>query len=373
MNRVTQDLNNELLVEFLEDKQTVFLEDWYKNIIIADLDTNKEKMIENGLRMYTLTKFVIKDSFSKDELKEFAYSVAKERLDSNTNIGDFVYNVNLGRSIIMKHVSQSDNLFKVLPNSIDNINQLFDHFIFHAVSRYTYLKDKELQEKTVFINENHKDKLAILGQMSSSFVHEFRNPLTSIIGFTKILKNEHPELPYLDIIEMELNQLKFRITQFLHTSKVEINEDYREDILLANLLDDIYQLSYPSIVDTDVIVDTDIDNELAISANRDEIKQVLLNIVINSLDALRYKATKPRMLTISCFKEDSNLVVDISNNGPAIPTELVETIFDPFFTTKELGTGIGLFVCKKIIEKHGGTITCTSSETLTSFTIHLPL
>src|SRR5690606_27861785 len=118
-------------------------------------------------------------------------------------------------------------------------------------TKYTELKNKELQEKNVFLNEAHKDRLSLLGQMSSSFVHEFRNPLTSVIGFIKLLKADHPHLKYLDIISHELDQLKFRITQFLHTSKVELPEKRKQQVALISLFDDILDFVYPSIVDGD--------------------------------------------------------------------------------------------------------------------------
>ncbi|MBD8068611.1 GHKL domain-containing protein [Bacillus sp. PS06] len=335
-------------------------------------DLNKDKIIKNGLHMYALTKLTIEESLSTESLKYFAYKVAQERLEANSNIGEFVYNVNLGRSIILKYIIESDMDNQTMKKVVIEINRLFDQFNFHAVSQYTYLKDKQLQEKTMFISENHKDKLAILGQMSSSFVHEFRNPLTSVIGFTKLLKSEHPELNYLDIIDLELNQLKFRITQFLHTSKAELKEDHRENFDISSLFEDILQLTYPSIVDTHVNVQTKIDQPFSITANRDEIKQVLLNIFINSLDALRSNTNKPKNLTVDCHKVENDVVITITNDGPEIPKESLEKIFDPFFTTKELGTGIGLFVCKKIIEKHGGTIECSSNPNATTFTINLP-
>jgi signal transduction histidine kinase len=272
---------------------------------------------------------------------------------------------------MVKHILQSNIPLKNLQAIVEDINKQFDQFCFHAVTRYTNLKNQELEDQKLFISENHKDKLAILGQISSSFVHEFRNPLTAIIGFNKLLKNENPELKYIDIIEHELHQLNFRITQFLHTSKAEINDKQNEEISIKTLFKELQPLVYPSIVDIDVNLASKIDGDLVIFTNKDELKQVLLNLLINSIDALKEK-DKPRNMMIDCYRGEEEILINISNNGPAIATEFIKTIFEPFFTTKELGTGIGLFVCKKIIEKHGGYITCQSFEDLTTFSIHLP-
>jgi signal transduction histidine kinase len=372
LKSISKHYNHEEIIRFLEKREARFIEEWYQKIKISETDFNGEKVKENGLQMYALTKNAISSTFCSNELKIFAYKVAEERLQSNINIGDFVYNVNIGRSIILKNVLLSDFPIDEIRLLIDEINGLFDQFCFLAVSRYTDLKDKQLEEKNVFINEIHNDKLAVLGQMSSSFVHEFRNPLTSIMGFTKILKNENPNLNYLDIIEHELNQLKFRITQFLHTSKVEVNVYQRETIQVSALFEDIFQLTYPSIVDYDVNIFSNLNDDIFIDANKEEIKQVLLNIFINSIDALKQK-DKPRKLTVKTLQENNSIVIEISNNGPEIPPASLSNIFEPFYTTKELGTGIGLYVCKKIIEKHHGTITSQSNKELTTFTINLPI
>ncbi|MBE4907527.1 GHKL domain-containing protein [Bacillus luteolus] len=372
MKSISKQYNIETIIKFLENRETEFIEEWYKSTLTDEKDFNKEKVKLNGLHMYGIIKKAIRSSFCPKEVREFAYKVAEERLESNTNIGEFVFNVNTGRSIIIKYVLLSELPIIELQMIINEINDLFDQFCYHAVSRYTDLKDKQIEEKNLFINEIHNDKLAVLGQMSSSFVHEFRNPLTSIIGFTKILKNENPNLKYLDIIEHELNQLKFRITQFLHTSKIEVNGHHKENFQVSTLFEEILQLTYPSIVDNDVNIISNLDKEIFIDANKEELKQVLLNIIINSIDALREKE-KPRKLTVSTFLESNKNIIQISNNGPEIPPASLNTIFEPFYTTKQLGTGIGLYVCKKIIENHHGIITCQSNKELTTFRISLPI
>ena len=81
---------------------------------------------------------------------------------------------------------------------------------------------------------------------------------------------------------------------------------------------------------------------------------------------------KPRCIKIVAHSQDGTVIIEITNNGPAIPADIVETIFEPFFTTKKLGTGIGLYICKKVIEDHGGKISCSSDANMTIFSIQLP-
>lgn len=359
--------------QFLKENLPRLLNFWEEEIIVhTDID-NKEQIIKNGHFMLNIITNSILHDFSEDDLKSLAYKVAQERVDADVNIGEFVYNVNLGRSIIIKYLYLSGMEVEELQPFVDLINKHFDLFCYFAVSRYTEIKDKKLQEKNLFISQTHKDRLVILGQMSSSFVHEFRNPLTSVMGFIKLLNHEHPNLPYLEVISKELEQLNFRITQFLHTSKMNtVVESEKEDITIHLLIEEVLDFLYPSIVDSNIQVSTSIDADIKVNGDRNELKQVFLNLLINAVDAL-CEVEDLRNIAIESELDHHHIKIRISNNGPTISPEAFQFIFEPFVTTKKLGTGIGLFVCRNIIEKHNGKIDCTSNDYLTTFQITLPI
>jgi signal transduction histidine kinase len=89
---------------------------------------------------------------------------------------------------------------------------------------------------------------------------------------------------------------------------------------------------------------------------------------MNSIDALQTLSGKRKIIIdVSQAKDDIHIL--IQNNGPMIPADKLQTIFEPFVTTKQLGTGIGLFVCKQIVEKHNGSVQCESTEDWTKFII----
>lgn len=339
---------------------------------ITDNDKYIDHIVHNGIAVFQLVKDTLLHASNRDNIEQLAYKIAKERAETNMNIGEFVYNTNLGRRLVVKYALQSTLPMEELFPLIDEINCLFDQFLFHAVTKYNELKEAELREKNLLITQSHKDRLTLLGQMSSSFVHEFRNPLTAIIGFIQLLKLEHPDLPYLDIIDHELQQLKFRISQFLHASRKEIVENEKETFALLQLFEEIIEFLYASIVDGDVKISISVDSSIHLFAYKDQLRQVFINILLNSIEAVKEKG-KPRCICIDAYRQDESVYIKIINNGPAIPEEMVQTIFEPFFTTKKLGTGIGLYICKKIIEDHGGQITCTSNEHMTSFSIKLPV
>ncbi|ALC90543.1 histidine kinase [Bacillus sp. FJAT-18017] len=362
-----------MLADFLQENEQTFLDDWEEQIVVNETEDDRDLIRNNGYLMYRLIISSIGNKVRDSELKSMAYRVAEERLDANINIGEFVYNVNLGRSIIIKQVYNSGICSGDVRKVIDLVNRQFDLFCYYAVTRYTDLKDIKLQEQNHYISQTHKERLAILGQMSSSFVHEFRNPLTSVMGFIRLLKSDYPNLPYLDVVSIELDQLKFRITQFLHTSKKNIiSDDKNEEIPIRDLLVEVIDFLYPSIVDGNIQVNSHIDASTTVYGDRNELKQVFLNLLINAVDAV-FEKDKQRIITIQTLLGKNEVKIMISNNGEPIREEIRKIIFEPFYTTKKLGTGIGLFVCKNIIEKHKGSIHCQSDEDLTSFEICLPI
>ncbi|MBS4214529.1 histidine kinase N-terminal domain-containing protein [Neobacillus rhizophilus] len=359
--------------QFLIENEQKFIHFWEEQIIVHHYRDNPELILQNGHLMYHLITNSMLNGFSEEDVKLLAHKVARERVKANINIGEFVYNVNLGRSIIIKYLNLSGLMPEDLQAIINLVNKQFDLFCYFAVSKYTEIKDKKLQEQNLFISQTHKDRLAILGQMSSSFVHEFRNPLTSVMGFIKLLKHEHPTLPYLDVVSQELDQLKFRITQFLHTSKLNmLAESQNEDITIHLLIEEVLEFLYPSIVDGNVQIHTNIDADICITGDRNELKQVFLNLLINAVDAV-CEEENLRKIDIQTNIDDHQIKIRISNNGPTIDPEAVQLIFEPFFTTKKLGTGIGLFVCKNIVEKHHGEIECISDNHLTTFQLTFPI
>ncbi|MGR3765907.1 histidine kinase N-terminal domain-containing protein [Rossellomorea sp. NS-SX7] len=360
------------LIAFLDEHSAEFLHNWRAKIVISEDDLYKEEVLQNGLRMFHLVKRAIKHPLTEEEIQALAFKTAHERVKANVNISEFVYNVNVGKSEIIKWVSRSGIEWDALQRYLDEINSLFDRFSYLAVKHYTDIRDKQLQEKELYIDQTHKERLTILGQMSSSFVHEFRNPLTSIIGFTKLLQHDHPNLPYLDIMQHELDQLNYRISQFLHVSRKEIIESKREEVVLSKLFAELIEFLYPSLLAGEVTTEVNIDEKFKITGNQDELRQVLLNLVMNSIDALQQTEGERRIWITSSIINDE-ITINICNNGPEIHEETINAIFEPFYTTKELGTGIGLFICKKLIEKHDGKITCQSSAEKTAFTIQLPL
>ena len=363
-----------LFANYIESHKEIFLDRWEKRVLIPEDEPSRTTLRKNGEMMIELmlNAFSLPPDKIDESIKPFALKVAEERLQANINIGEFVYNVNLARTEIYKDLHNVSSSWKDLQPSMDRINDIFDKFLFYAVSHYSELQSRIIQQKEEYISTTHDDRLSLLGQMTSSFVHEFRNPLTSIHGFVQLLRAENPSLPYLDIIAVELEQLKFRISQFLMLSKKQIVDTEWSDLSMNDLLDEVMSFLYPRIVEVNVKVEEEIQSTLRFNGYKEEIRQVFINIIFNAIDVLASQTNDP-IIIIKALENNGSILVNIKNNGPQIPAEMQSTIFDPFFTTKKTGTGLGLYICKEIIEKHGGTLTCESSHDWTVFSISLPI
>ncbi|MGI2709626.1 BA2291 family sporulation histidine kinase [Bacillus cytotoxicus] len=357
----------ELFCSYLKDNRHQFVQNWKNKTIISDKDPFKQEVARNGERLLELIIKLIMEDKDIAYLQPLCEKIAIERAGADANIGDFVYNANVGRNELFEAMCELDVKAYELKPIMTKIHTCFDRLIYYTVLKYSEIISRNLEEKQQYINETHKERLTILGQMSASFVHEFRNPLTSIMGFVKLLKSEHPNLSYLDIISHELDQLNFRISQFLLVSKKEMwNESER--FWLNDLFHDIIHFLYPSLVNANVSIEKNLPYPISFVGYRSEVRQVFLNILMNSIDALEAMNENRKIIIDTCEDEEMIHIV-IKNNGPMIPAENIETIFEPFVTTKKLGTGIGLFVCKQIVEKHNGMITCQSNSEWTEFHI----
>ncbi|MDQ0219940.1 GHKL domain-containing protein [Peribacillus cavernae] len=364
-------LLKETVAEFLLQHKSTILTEWTDRILASDRNISQDNITQHVEALFGLVIQGLMDSSIDESIRSLSQIVAAEILNSNADIADFLVNTSLGRTVINGQLTEwIDNVFENY-KVFQSINDCFDKFIYHTVSHHSELKSRMAEDQYSFLNQTHKDRLTLLGRMTSSFVHEFRNPLTSIMGFIQLLQAEHQGLKYLQIISRELEQLNDRITQFLHLSKKEWTDSEADIFSLKDLVNEVIEFLYPSILEVNASISCNIIGDILIRGSKEEFRQVLLNIILNALDVIS-DVGYPSIYICASEKPTGYMTLNIANNGPKIPEEIIPNIFDPFITTKKSGTGLGLFVCKEIIEKHHGTLSCSSSDALTTFSIFAP-
>jgi PAS domain S-box-containing protein len=240
------------------------------------------------------------------------------------------------------------------------------------VEEFRLLKEKLLKEQDVIIDKLHEDRLNLIGKMASSMAHEIRNPLTSIAGFLKLIRQnilnrgQTQLLKYIDVIDDEFEAINMQITGFLSFSRNKAFEEKKIDISVTSLINSTLFLLIPRLNSENIELKTNILENCIINAQKISIQQVLSNIISNAIDAL-ITVNYQRELNINCEEDDEYIYIKIINNGPKIPEEIRESMFLPFMTNKENGTGLGLAICKEIMEKNNGRIDFYSNDQETSF------
>jgi signal transduction histidine kinase len=218
-----------------------------------------------------------------------------------------------------------------------------------------------------------QDRLAALGEMSAGIAHEIRNPLGVISSSAQLLgkKIDDPAegtRQLLDIIQEETIRLNGLITDFLTFGRpaqpVLCCIDLRT--VSARAVEHIEGLARERSIQ--VVAELP-ETPMPASVDPDMIQQVLLNLLLNALEASRQEG----VVTVRLQPADTSLRLEVHDNGCGIPPENLSKIFNPFFTTKEKGTGLGLANAHRLIEMHGGSLTVSSSqEAGTTFCITLP-
>lgn len=217
------------------------------------------------------------------------------------------------------------------------------------------------------------ERLATLGELMAGVAHEVRNPLTAIRGYVQILRQQttdpiHQE--YLSVVLKEIDSINKVIQQLLDFSRPRHGQ--WQQVSLNALVEETLVLVQTAGVQARIDFISELDNELSpISADRELLKQVLLNILINAVQAISARG-KIRIRTWQY--SDSQQAISIEDNGCGIDLSLQKKIFDPFFTTKASGTGLGLALSQRIINAHQGDIRVTSLPGYgATFTLILPI
>ncbi|GKU26769.1 MASE3 domain-containing protein [Clostridium folliculivorans] len=246
-----------------------------------------------------------------------------------------------------------------------------DNEVIGAISMVQDLTEKkEKQQKLI-----NQEKLALLGQLGATIVHETRNFLTTIKGSSQLIGIYSEDLrikEYAKRINASTDEVNRIITDFLSLSKP------RETELLEVSFNDLI-LSMRGIIETssllkgiDLVLDLDYD-ERYILCDETQIRQVMLNICKNAVEAMS-EVKSPLLRISSGLRIDSNeIFIKISDNGNGMPKDMIKRIGTPFYSTKKNGTGLGLNACFNIIKEHNGKIEIQSKVGKgTTFTIVIP-
>jgi two-component system sporulation sensor kinase A len=229
-----------------------------------------------------------------------------------------------------------------------------------------------------------KERLASLGQASAEFVHDLGNPLTIVWGYVQLLakKLEQSEkengsanatsAKELNIIEQNVRLCRELLTMWRSYGSVEASP--HKPISITQIVREVAKGVAPMAVQSGVELQCDIcDDPCTLLGDSVQIMRAIQNVIINALQA---SGEKNGSVTVNCARKDFYVDVRVEDTGYGITQAQLAKIFDPYFTTKQgkSGTGLGLYITKKVVEDHNGSIKVDSTPQVgTIFTIRLPL
>lgn len=222
-----------------------------------------------------------------------------------------------------------------------------------------------------------RDKIFTLGLLAGGVAHDLNNPLSVISGHAQVLQrrlHDPQTAEHLSEIMAAVDRCAHIVADMLNFARRHPAERIPVDV--AQVLRTTLGMRECKLASGGVELRVEVDDDMPlISADGHQLQQVFLNVLVNAEQAVGDRGTvRVTAQARPASAGDCDVVVEFWNDGPRIPAELLPHIFDPLFTTKAEGegTGLGLFICRRIIREHGGTITVRSDAQGTAFTVCIP-
>ncbi len=357
-----------LLIAYLNSETRKFKEKLKKS---EDryLDTERLKSaiiqaIDSGLIIVTKEKSVYSiNEIAKKILHKLALKENDISLIFQAEIEDILKNRGLKRE--EKRLNINNNNFFISASLVP----LYEHTgeMLGVLINLSDITEKKILEEQIRI----KDKFAFLGKLSTVIAHEIKNPLASLKGGVNFIKESLQEegdiSKILDISSRELDRLNKVINDFLYYSRFATVE--RSNIYLKNLLEEVWFEVIFSVEDKDKVRFIYEGDEIVFMGDPNQMRQVFLNLFLNSIDAIRERGCGN--IYVRAREEKEKVLIEFEDDGGGIDIEYLDKVFDPFFSTKKNGTGLGLSIVYKIIEDHKGQIFISNSEKGAKFIIRL--
>lgn len=316
--------------------------------LAADIPEMDWILIAEVNKMYVLNEFQNYIWFGSVTAIGLLFAILALAWRSSANLADPLSEL----SRVAKHISEGNHQER-LPEFVDNnLNEMRNAF-------NTMLDTLEENKKSVI----QTISLSAVGKLSSSIVHEMRNPLSSVKinlqALSRKVKNDPTYSEMADIALMQVKRLESMFTELLNFSKpIQLNI---EEISFRQLADEVRDILCQKAADKIISLEV-IDNmgDTLLHIDKKHMVLALINLVDNAIQ------WSPKNSTVEISTErspDNNgFIISIKDSGPGLRQEQMAKLFQPFYTTRDKGTGLGLANVKKIVEFHGGTITANNRQ-----------
>jgi nitrogen fixation/metabolism regulation signal transduction histidine kinase len=389
---------HEELNQFVE---SVHYRDFSRNFDVKHAPVELQPLRKGFNEINTTFKIISKEKETQYQyLQKILELVDTGILSYKATTGDIVWmNESLKRMLELPYLKTLHSLAKRDSALYNNIVDLKPGEIKIATAHLEKNSFKLLLSATAFQTDGEKFKLIAFQNVDealdeteskawqkllSVMTHEIMNSIAPISSLADTLRNRLKEsMGHLnndsgsvDDLELGIDTIKRRsegLLKFAETYRNlnKITTPNLSRIYVRNLFESINQLMLPTLdqkrIDIQVVLK---EPGLMLEADSNLIEQVLINLVVNSIEAVKDK-NDPKIV-LSAYRDTNNkIIIKVADNGAGMPAEMMDKIFIPFFTTKKSGSGIGLSLCKQIMMLHRGNIQVHSQEGIgTAFTLH---
>ncbi|MCU0810642.1 MAG: ATP-binding protein [Thiobacillaceae bacterium] len=240
-----------------------------------------------------------------------------------------------------------------------------DGMAYSVCSVYVDLTESRLKDESLHKFRRqvwHTDRVASTGAISGSLAHEICQPLSAI------LNNAQAGLRFLEHDQVDLTEIREILQDIVRDDKraaaiinglramLQQQETPYADLDLTQAIEEVLELLHSELIRHGVEVERHLEPGLTVRANKTQIQQVMLNLIINAQEAMTEKPQGQRRLQIRAARADGKALVSVSDTGIGIAEDMLDRIFEGFYTTKPQGLGVGLEVCRSIMESHRGAI-----------------
>ena len=256
-------------------------------------------------------------------------------------------------SIISSFLSFMDYYIYNISISLDIFIIFFVYYISVYLSVYFILWSKEVIYIFMSFKDLEKEKFIKLSLFK--ITHEIKNPLAVVKGYLDMFDpaNEIKSKKYINIIKNEVKRTLNLLNDLNDFNKIKIT---KTNVSFNKLLDEVKEIFIPYFKENKVHFSFKTEDNIIICIDKERIKQVLMNVLKNSVEASETGCK----INFSSYTDSGKLYIYIKDNASGMSKEVLENLFTPFYTTKEYGTGLGLPLSKEIIEAHNGIINYTS-------------